>query len=125
MSWMQPPRNVSLDDFYWWDSVTHSSPSKGMETVPSPALGNEWCSPPPAAKVQVFSHSRKERNQCRKACECQVRNLPVKVPPLWREVVRAKGKIGGGLGCRRAAPRRQGGKDAEFLRKRQSGTVSS
>lgn len=79
----------------------------------------------PQQKFRVFSHSRKERNQCRKACECRVRNLPVKVPSLWREVDRAKGKIGGGLGCRRAAPRRQGEKDAEFLRKRQSGTVSS
>ena len=95
-----------------------------METVPSPALGNDWCTLPPPTKVQVFSHGWKERNQCRKACECQVRNLPLKVPSLWREVDHAKGKIGGRLDAGEH-PEGRGKRMQEFLRKSQSGTMSS
>lgn len=97
--------------------LTHSFPSKAMEAIHLPAFGSERCTAP--NRSVAFSHSWKERKQCRMVCECKCGNLHVKITYLWREVDCAKGVMEGELDAREDPE----GVRKRMLRKRWNGTM--
>lgn len=72
-------------------------PARGWRPYLHQLLGMTGVLFHPQRKLRVFLHSWKERNQRRKVRECQVKNLPVKIPSPWRDMDHAKGKTQGGL----------------------------